>query len=413
VRPVIGWWDCSAGASGDMCLGALVGVGVPLGTLQEAVDGLGVERVVFAVSEVERQGVPATKVDVHTAPSGVVRTWPNLRDLLERAPLAEPVRATALGAFARLAAAEAQVHRSTPEQVHFHEVGALDALADIVGTAAGLHALGLTELTAAPVALGSGMARSDHGLLPVPVPAVLEILRAVGAPVRGGPAAQEMCTPTGAALLAETAASWGALPGMRLTAVGTGAGGRDLDEVPNVLRLVVGESVDESVDAPTDWVVIEANVDDQDPRLWPAVLTGLLAAGAYDAWLTPILMKKGRPAHTLSVLVPTARAGTIRRLVFTETSTIGVREHRVGKTALERSLINVDVDGVPIRVKAAWLDGALVNATPEYDDVAAAAVRLSRPVKAVLAAAAAAASQALSVDGAGKCTRPSSLRRSP
>lgn len=397
----VGWWNCSAGASGDMCLGALVDAGVPLAVLSEAVDAVAVQRVRLAASVVERHGLAATRVEVHAPTSGVIRTWANIRDLLERAQLGEPVRATALGAFSRIAEAEAVVHRTSPELVHFHEVGALDAIADIVGTAAGLAVLGLDQVVAAPVAVGSGMTRSGHGLLPVPAPAVLEILRAAAAPVSGGPAPHEMCTPTGAALLAQSVTSWGPMPAMRVTTVGTGAGGRDVEEVPNVLQLVVGTAADDVAAAPSPAVapgaalVIETNVDDLDPRLWPAVLTRLLAVGASDAWLTPILMKKGRPALTLSVLSDPTAAEAVRRVVFTETSSIGLREYRVDKHALARSSLTVHVEGLPVRVKIASLDGEVVNATPEYEDVAAAAATLGRPAKVVLAAASAAACKRL------------------
>lgn len=394
----IAWWDCAAGASGDMMLGALVDAGVPLSTLQTAVSAVGVP-VGLSAKEVTRHGIGGTQVSV-VAPEeeDMERTWADIRILLESATLPTGVRDLALSVFERLAVAEAQVHRTTPDQVHFHEVGGLDAIADVVGVAAGLVALGLTTTTASTVTLGHGTSvRGRHGVVPVPGPAVLALL--AGAPVQAGPAAYEMCTPTGAALLATTVSSWGALPPMRVTRVGMGAGGRDPVELPNLLRLVIGEVVigelviGEPVDAAAQEseLVIETNVDDLDPRLWPAVLSSLLAAGAADAWLTPILMKKGRPAHTLSVLVGDAKADAVRRVIFTETSTLGVREARQSKRTLTREMASVQVDGVAIRVKLGRLDGLVVNAQPEYEDVVAAAATLGRPVKAVLAAAHAAA----------------------
>jgi uncharacterized protein (TIGR00299 family) protein len=379
-----------------MCLGALVDAGVPLATLQDAVDAVGVEPARFRAETVTRQGVAATKVDVDTEQSTVIRTWGNIRGMLENARLTEPVRDLALNVFERLARAEAAVHRTEPDQVHFHEVGAVDAVADVVGAAAGLNALGIDRVVSSPVALGYGMARSEHGLLPIPGPAVLALFAEVDAPVYSGGVTAELCTPTGAAILASIVSEWGPLPPMRVNAIGTGAGSRDLDELPNVLRLVVGTSVETS-DAvssggPTESaLVIEANVDDLDPRVWPAVLARLLDCGADDAWLTPIVMKKGRPAHTLSVLCSEPAAEAIRRIVFTETSTIGVRERPVDKRALARAIETVRVDGQDIRVKTAVLDGVVVNATPEYDDVVTAAAELGRPVKAILAAAISAA----------------------
>ena len=385
------WVDASAGASGDMLLGALVGAGADLGVLQAAVDGLGTEPVRLVRHQVTRAGLAATKVDVEVSPSTVRRTWPDVRALVEGAGLAAPVRDRALDVFARLARAEGAAHGIDPEQVHFHEVGALDSLADVVGVSAALHDLGVTDVRCGPLALGRGEVRTQHGVLPVPVPAVLGVLAGTGAPVAAGEVDGEACTPTGAALLASAVSVWGPMPAMTVRATGSGAGGRDPAGRPNVLRVVVGEAVSGDAPAYDDAVVLEANVDDLDPRVWPAVLAALLAAGASDAWLTPILMKKGRPAHTLSVLVAPAALDAVRRVVFIESSTIGVREHAVRKQALDRELRTVEVDGCQIAVKVARLDGAVVNVAPEYDDVAAAAARLGRPVKAVLAAAVAAA----------------------
>ena len=377
----IGWLDCRAGVSGDMLLGALVDAGAPLDVLQSAVDAIGVEPILLRAEQVQRGGLGAVQVHVQAADAATTRTWADVRTLLSEADLAEPVRETALAVFARLAAAEAAVHRVDVEDVHFHEVGALDAIADVVGTAAGLHALGLDALTASTVSLGSGSTRGAHGPLPVPVPAVLELLR--GAPVVAGAVPAEMTTPTGAAILATVIDGWGELPPMTVLRTGSGAGGRDPAEVANVLRLVIGEPLAGAGQA----VLLETNVDDLDPRLWPGVLQRLLDIGASDAWLTPILMKKGRPAHTLSVLCTEALVAEVQRVVFTETSTIGLREQRVGKVALTRSETSVEVNGQRIRVKVASYQGKVVNTNPEYDDVAAAAAALGRPVKDVLLAA--------------------------
>jgi hypothetical protein len=380
---VIGWVDCSAGVSGDMLLGALVDAGAGLDVLQSAVDRVGVEPVRLEPSTVIRGGIGACKVDVVVHDSPGTRTWADVRDLLERADLADPVRATALDVFARLAAAEAAVHRTTPEEVHFHEVGALDAVADVVGTAAGLDALGLTSLTASPVVLGSGTTRGAHGPLPVPPPAVLALLQ--GAPVLAGPVAQEMTTPTGAAVLAAVVSSYGPLPPMVLRGSGTGAGGRDPSEVANVLRLVLGEPLAAPTSAPdAGAVVLEANVDDLDPRLWPGVLSALLAAGAADAWLTPVLMKKGRPAHVLAVLSPPDRVAVLQEVVLRETTTLGVRSYAVARRVLDRAWRTVEVGGRPVRVKLGLLGSEVVNAVPEWEDVAAAAAALGRPAKLVL-----------------------------
>ena len=398
---MIGWLDCAAGASGDMLLGALLDAGAPLPTMQAAVAAIGVEPVHWVVSTVERHGLGATRVEIVVPPSTVTRTWANIRTLLAGAELPDPVRETALDAFGRLARAEAQVHRTSSDKVHFHEVGALDAVADVVGAAAGLHALAVTRLCASTVTVGAGMSRGEHGLVPIPAPAVLELLAEAEAPVWAGPAPHEMCTPTGAALLAATVTSWGPLPPMTVRRVGCGAGSRNLDEVPNLVRLVLGDPVPApdragaaagpGSAAPGTAVLLETNVDDFDPRLWPDVIERLIAAGASDAWLTPMLAKKGRPAHTLHVLCPPAVVPAARAVIFTHTSTIGVRELLVGKTALDRVFGAVFVDGERVGTKTALLDGVVVNVSVEYEDVRLAAAALGVPAKEVLRAATAAA----------------------
>ena len=394
---MIGWLDCSAGISGDMLLGAVVDAGVALDVLQSAVDRVGVEPVRLTSRTVTRAGIGALKVDVLVDEHPRTRTWSDVRALVEGADLPDAVTATALDVFSRLASAEAAVHRTSPEDVHFHEVGALDAVADVVGGAAGLHALGVSRLSASPVVLGAGTARGAHGPLPVPPPAVLALL--AGAPVLAGPVAREMTTPTGAALLAATVTAYGPLPPMVLLRTGTGAGGRDPAELANVLRLVLGDPVDEATLAGPvreAALVLEANVDDLDPRLWPGVLQALLDAGASDAWLTPILMKKGRPAHTLHVLCPPTRTAAVHDVVFRSTTTLGVRSSGVVKHALARSERTVEVDGRQVRVKLGLLGEEVVNAVPEWADVAAAAAALGRPAKLVLGEAVARASELMS-----------------
>jgi uncharacterized protein (TIGR00299 family) protein len=353
---------------------------------------LPVERIVLVTEPVTRHGLGATRVHVQAPPSSEHRTWAEVRSLLNAADLAPAVRDGALAVFQRLAVAEGRVHRISPEEVHFHEVGALDALADVVGVVAGFVHLGLTQVTASPVALGSGSARSAHGVVPIPGPAVLELLS--GVPVVAGPVPAEMCTPTGAALVAELVSEWTPLPAMSVARVGMGAGGRDPDELPNVVRLVLGEPTDGVGNGP---VVLETNIDDLDPRLWPGVLDGLFAAGASDAWLTPILMKKGRPAHTLSVLCRPDAVADVQAAVFATTSTIGLRIVPVGKVAIERSQAAVEVLGGRVGVKIAVDGGRVVNVSVEYEDVAALARELGLPVKEVLRAASAAAETAYPV----------------
>ena len=385
------WVDASSGASGDMLLGALVGAGVPLSVIASAVDAVAPEPVGLAASPVTRGALAATRCHVEIADSVHHRTWTDVRALLTAAALDGAVRDLALRVFERLTEAEGAVHGISPEEVHFHEVGALDAIADVVGVCAGFVHLGAVEVVVSPVAVGSGSIRAAHGTLPVPPPAVARLL--TGVPSFAGPPGHpemELCTPTGAALLAALATSWGDQPAMTTRAIGIGAGSRNPEDWSNTLRLLIGDRAVGDDIAPTE-LVIEANIDDLEPRLIPGALDALLAAGANDAWVTPILMKKGRPAYTLHALTRPDAAEAVRRVFFRETSTIGVREHEVVKHALPREMLTVSVEGHPIAVKAARLDDEVVNLQPEWDDVARVAAALDRPAIDVLAEAKAAA----------------------
>ncbi|HET6293699.1 MAG TPA: nickel pincer cofactor biosynthesis protein LarC [Kribbella sp.] len=407
----VAWIDCSAGASGDMLLGAFLAAGADRALVNAAVASVDASLSV-TVEQTSRHQIAATKASVrvngelhpenfpdsppaghghghghgHEA-GGPTRSWAEVRGLIEAAGLDVAVRDRALNTFARLARAEAAAHGVAVEDVHFHEVGALDAIADIVGVAAASVSLELDRIVVSTIALGGGrQVRGQHGGIPVPGPAVLALVAEAEAPVVGGTAPYEMTTPTGAALLATLADEFGLMPPMRIQQTGVGAGGRDPVEVPNVLRVVIGESTE----VPTTELVYETNVDDLDPRIWPQVLSRLLEAGAADAWLTPILMKKGRPAHTLSVLTSSANAEIVRSVILTETSAIGLREFGILKHAADREFASVEVSGQLIHVKIARYGGQVVNVQPEYDDVAAAATVLNKPVKSVLAQAIAA-----------------------
>ncbi len=385
----VAWLDASSGASGDMMLGALLGAGVPLGVLSAAIEKVAPGQVRLDSETVQRGGFAATRCHVAVADTAEHRTWREIEQLLAGAGLHEDVRSLAHDVFSRLAEAEGRVHGSAPEDVHFHEVGALDSIADVVGACAGVVHLRLDRVVVSTVSVGGGTVQGEHGRLPVPPPAVVELLR--GVPTAGGPVDHELCTPTGAALLATLADDWGPQPPMTVRAVGVGAGGRDPAGHANVLRLLLGDPVQERGAAPGGALLLEANVDDLDPRIWPVVIATLLEAGASDAWLTPIVMKKGRPAHTLSVLVAAERADVVRREVYRQSSTIGMRETRLDKHELDREMASVEIDGHPVRVKIARLNGEVLNVQPEFEDVAAAARATGHPVKALMARAVAAA----------------------
>jgi pyridinium-3,5-bisthiocarboxylic acid mononucleotide nickel chelatase len=382
--PITGWLDCSAGVSGDMLLAAVVDAGAEVGA---AIGALGLQTTVHFTAE-NRGALRAMRAHVSVDHDQSMRTLPDIEAVLARASLPDVVVSRARAVFGRLARAEARVHGIAVDDVHFHEIGAVDTMVDVVGVCFGLHTLGVESLTASTLSLGSGAMTTAHGKIPLPGPAALELARDSALVVDGSGVA-ESATPTGVALLAEWVDATQPLPLMRVQSVGIGAGSRADGDRPNVVRLVVGTAADGTPDA--GWSLIEANIDDLDPRLWPEVIARLLDTGAADAWLTPIVMKKGRPAHTLSVLTSPERAADVRDAMFRETSTIGVRTTAVGKSALDRDWVSVDVAGAPVRVKVARLDGTIVNAVPEWEDVVAAARSLQRPAKAVLAAAIAAA----------------------
>ncbi|HEX6678916.1 MAG TPA: nickel pincer cofactor biosynthesis protein LarC [Actinomycetes bacterium] len=383
------YFDCFAGISGDMALGALLDAGGDLDALRTGLRGLDLDPFELDVSTVERGGIGATRVEVRTGPPGASRNWGDVRSLLGAATLPEAVRARALATFERLAAAEGRVHRVAPDQVHFHEVGAVDALVDVVGTALLLHDLGVEEAWASPVATGGGRTRGAHGPLPVPAPAVLELLR--GAPLHGGGVPVELTTPTGAAILAASVATFAELPPLRVARVGYGAGARQLDELPNLLRVILGERLRDGGGAGDGGLVLEANLDDMLPELVPWVMERLFAAGAADVWLTPVQMKKGRPGITLSALCPPGSDGAVRAVLWRETSTLGVRGVPVRKWMLERRTVEVALLGAKVRVKLGLEGGSVVNVAPEFADCARLADQSGRPLKEVMARAQAAA----------------------
>lgn len=412
TRPVIpsgrtAWIDASAGVAGDMLLGALVDAGASLANVRSAVEAVIPETVRITAAETTRAGMRALKIGVElTQPDQPHRPWAEIQRLLGSAELGKTLGRRAYSAFEALARVEAKVHGVQVDDVQFHEVGAWDSIADVVGVCAALDDLRVSEVVVSAIAVGSGSVRGFHGLVAVPVPAVLGLTLGwvVDAVAEG-----ELATPTGVALLTTLATRQGPLPRMEVAAVGVGAGTRDVDGRANVVRVVVG-SGDPERDGPPGMavapgssasrdddldeslmVVLEANVDDLDPRVWPSVLTALLDNDAADAWLTPVLMKKGRPAHILSVLAHLDDAPRLRDLVLAQTSTIGVRQSQVTRWALARSWVDVDVDGQRIAVKVAHRNGRISNVTPEFSAVVAAAAALHRPVRDVLERAVAAA----------------------
>lgn len=394
------WLDVSAGVAGDMLLAALVDLGADVAAVRDAVDAVVPSTVALDMSTVRRAGLRATKVDVRLLDAAQPhRSWRDVDALLSAAALAPAVRDLSRAVFRALAVAEARAHGSEPDDVHFHEVGAWDGIADVVGTCAALATLDVERVVVGEIALGSGTVRGAHGVLPVPGPAVLELVTGHQV-VAGGTG--ELATPTGVALLVTLADGWGPLPALRVVGTGVGAGTRDRPDRANVVRAVLGTAAAPARPAGDGRtvVLVETTVDDLDPRVWPSVVDGLLATGALDAWITPVLMKKGRPGHVLSVLVPDADAPAVRDLVLRSTSALGVREHPVVRETLDRSWADVEVAGETVAVKIGHRDGRVVHVSPEFDAAAAAAAATGLPVREVLERAAAAAVSAGLTPGA-------------
>jgi uncharacterized protein (TIGR00299 family) protein len=378
------YFDCFSGASGDMVLGALLDAGVPEDAIRASLHALKVEGWSLEIAATTRGGIRATKATVAVQEEGAERTYEDIVTMVGGSYLTARVKALSLEVFEVLARAEAKVHGVDVGTVHFHEVGSLDAIIDVVGSCAALAHLDPDVVVGSAIATGSGLVGTAHGLLPLPAPAVAEMLAARGAAVVGR-GTRELVTPTGAALLTTWSHSFGDLPPMQIDAVGYGAGAAE-DEVPNLLRVFVGHMQLDS-DPGSNALVVETNVDDMSPELFPYVIERLIDCGAQDAWVTPIVMKKGRPAHTISVLVEPGRRAAVMETLFHETSTLGVRTTTVTKHAVEREWITVEVGGLQVRVKLGRTGGKVVTMAPEYEDAAGVARATGLPLKEVYARA--------------------------
>lgn len=363
-------FDPFSGASGDMILGALVDVGVPLAVIQDAVARLGIAGIRISASSASSGAIHGTRVRVEAASDQPSRDWRTIRDLIDGSTLEPAIRDAALAVFATLAAAEAEAHDEPIETVHFHEVGGIDAIADIVGACAALAHLGAEQIISRPVAVGSGWVRADHGLLPVPAPATAILVAQAGAPIRPTPPSDqepgELLTPTGAAILG-TLASWSDGPFVP-ERVGYGFGARELPW-PNALRVWIGESETGAAEEGTGAeFLVETNIDDMNPQFFEPLIERLFAAGALDVWLTPVTMKKGRPATVVSAIVAASRRTEIEHAFFLESTTLGVRISPISRTRALRRFETVITRWGEVQLKLRGWDGRVIGAMPEYDD---------------------------------------------
>ncbi len=397
----VAWLDCASGASGDMLLGALVDLGLPLEALRGELAKLPLGGYRLTARKVQRSGLQATKVDVevehggghdhgHEHDHGHGHEHRGLREilsLLERSTLEEAVTSRAALLFRRLAEAEAAVHGTSVEEVHFHEVGAVDSIVDVVGAVIGLRWLRAERIVASPLNVGTGTVKMSHGLFPVPPPATARLV--TGVPVYGE-GDGELLTPTGALLVTGHASAYGPLPRMRPEGVGHGAGSKETPGRPNVLRIIVGAETETETGAEMV-LVLETAIDDMSPQLFGPLVEKLLAAGALDAYCTAIQMKKNRPGVLLTLIAPAGARAALEDVLFAESTTLGVRWQEWRRTTLEREVVRVDTAFGAVGVKVARRHGRVTNVQPEFEDCVRAAEAHGRPVKEVWAAAVAAA----------------------
>jgi uncharacterized protein (TIGR00299 family) protein len=420
------YFDCFAGASGDMMLGALIDAGLPIEVLREALGSLAIGGYELRASRVLRAGVSATKFTLiepepapdaapavahadthghahdhehthghghthhgHThghGPSHGAHPHRSLREiegLIATSALSSAAREKAIASFRKLAEAEAAIHETTVEQVHLHEVGALDSIIDIVGSVFALEWFGADRIVASPINTGSGMVKCAHGLFPVPAPATARLL--TGVPIYANGPSMELTTPTGALLVTGHAQEYGPLPAMSVERIGYGAGDRDFVGFPNVLRVYVGRTAERSEEERV--TVMQCEIDDMNPQLYGVLMERLLAAGALDVFFASVQMKKNRPGTLVTVLSPPDRREALSQIVFRETTTLGLRYHDVLRECLRREQIEVQTPWGPVRMKVARRGDALMNASPEFDDCRRLAAEHQVPVKDVQAAA--------------------------
>ncbi len=380
---MIAHFDCFSGISGDMTLGALLDLGVDAADFREAVKSLGLSGYILDICEGERGGLRGKRVNVAITEPQPERRLSDVRAVIEGSPLSAGVKERALSVFARLAGAEAAVHGVTEEEVHFHEVGAVDAIIDVTGAAWLLEALGVTRVTASPLPMGAGFIRCAHGLIPNPPPAVVRLT--AGVPVYGVDADFEFVTPTGAAIVSTLAESFGPPPAMILRKAGQGLGSRDLAGRPNALRVLLGEQKPE---LSRDRVaVLSTNIDDMNPEIYGHLMDRLLAAGALDVLFIPALMKKGRPGTLVEVLAPPELSEAITLVLLSETTTLGVRRHDAGRVTLPRRAVTVETPFGPVAAKEITAPDGSCRVVPEYESCRRLALDRGLPLKDVYAAA--------------------------
>ena len=384
------YFDCFSGASGDMILGALIDAGADFGVVRAGLESLNVPGYAVSSERVKKHGIMATQFSVNIAEDAPRphRPLDQILEIIDDAALPEAVKKASAETFTRLAECEAAVHGAATDQIHFHELGAIDSIADIVGTHLALHTLEIERVVSSPLCVGSGTVETAHGVMPVPAPATALLLK--GVPCFGGGVSGELVTPTGAALIVQLAQAFGPMPLIAIAAVGYGSGTRELPDRPNVLRVLIGETPASL--SPTETIVIvEANVDDMNPELLPPLVAETLEAGARDAFLTPIIGKKGRPAYKVTVLCEEPDVARIARVLFDNSTTLGLRTRTERRICLDREWKTAPTPWGTVRVKIGRLHGRETTRAPEFEDCRRLAEEAGVPVRTVYEAALAAA----------------------
>jgi len=382
----LAYFDCFSGISGDMTLGALVDAGCDVERLRADLRGLQVPGWELSAEKVWKNGMAATYVKVKTENQSKHRSLGAIHEILQKSQLAPGVRERAAAIFTKLGQAEARVHDVPLEKVHFHEVGAVDAIVDIVGACIGFQALGIDKFACSALNVGGGTAKMAHGVLPLPAPATADLLQ--GKPTYSNGVQKELTTPTGAAIIATLCDSFGPQPPMSVSAIGYGAGTADLEGQPNVVRILIGEATEETVTGFDEEIaVIEANLDDMNPQIYGYFLEKALTSGALDVYTTPVQMKKNRPGTLLTVLCKPQDTNTLMSLIFAETTTFGARTYRAQRRTLPREFLKVATAFGDVRVKISRVNGRILHVAPEYDDCRKLAVEKSVPLQRVISEA--------------------------
>jgi uncharacterized protein (TIGR00299 family) protein len=380
------YFDCFSGISGDMTLGALVDAGCPVEHLRGELRGLQVPGWELSAGKVWKNGMAATSVTVRAEDGQKHRSLSAILELLKSSKLARPVGDRARAIFTKLGEAEAQVHDVPLEKIHFHEVGAVDAIVDIVGVCIGFHLLGLEKFACSALNVGGGTVKMAHGILPVPAPATANLLQ--GKPTYSNGVERELVTPTGAAIVATLCDSFGPQPAMTVRAIGYGAGTADLEGQPNVLRIMIGEEAEKTAPGFDEEIaVVEANLDDMNPQIYGYFLEKALAAGSLDVYTTPVQMKKNRPGTLLTVLCKPQDTQSLMSLIFAETTTFGARTYRAARRTLPREFVSVSTDFGDVRIKISRMNGRILHVAPEYDDCRKLAVEKNVPLQRVISEA--------------------------